>query len=302
MTPAGDKLRPSQSKEDIVIAVKRITGTPPSLWEFVNPVNMIRDMHKHRSLIRQFLWKEVIGRYKGTHLGLLWSLLNPLLSLAVYTLVFGVILKAKFDPASNLGTSEYALHLFCGIVLFNCFGVVASRAPLSIVDQPNLVKKVLFPLQILPVAILGGSLANAGFGLLILLGAMIILSGGISPSALLFPLTLIPLCALSLGTGWFLASLGVFIRDVGQAMGLVLQLLFFASPVIYPLSAAPAGFQWVLRLNPLTTILEEARHTLLLSQSLNWGWWFAVTAVSIFIMQFGYVWFMKSKRVFADLL
>jgi lipopolysaccharide transport system permease protein len=220
----------------------------------------------------------------------------------VYTLVFGVILKAKFDPASSVGTGEYALQLFCGIVLFNCFGGVASRAPLSIVDQPNLVKKVLFPLQVLPVSILGGSLANAGFGLLILLVALLVFSGGIPLTAIFFPLTLIPLCALSLGVGWFLASLGVFIRDVGQAMGLVLQLLFFASPVIYPLSAAPSGFQWVLRLNPLTTILEEARHTLLLSQPLNWGWWFFVTAVSIFIMQFGYVWFMKSKRVFADLL
>lgn len=285
-----------------MIAVKRITGTPPSLWEFVNPVKMIRDMHQHRNLIRQFLWKEVIGRYKGTHLGLLWSFLNPLLSLAVYTLVFGVILKAKFDPASNVGTGEYALHLFCGIILFNCFSVVASRAPLSIVDQPNLVKKVLFPLQILPVAILGGSLANAGFGLLILLGGLLLFSGFMPLTALFFPFTLIPLCALSLGVGWVLASLGVFIRDVGQAMGLLLQLLFFASPVIYPLSAAPEAFQWVLRLNPLTTILEEARHTLLMGQPLNWGWWFAVTAVSLLIMQFGYVWFMKSKRVFADLL
>ena len=285
-----------------MIAMKRITGTPPSSWEFANPVKMMRDMHQHRNLIRQFLWKEVIGRYKGTHLGLLWSLLNPLLSLAVYTLVFGVILKAKFDPASKIGTGEYALHLFCGIVLFNCFAAVASRAPLSIVDQPNLVKKVLFPLQILPVAILGGSLANAGFGLLILLVGLLLFSGSIPLTALLFPLILIPLCALSLAAGWVLASLGVFIRDVGQAMGLVLQLLFFASPVIYPLSAAPDAFQWVLRLNPLTTVLEEARHTLLLGQPLNWGWWFVVTVVSLIIMQFGYVWFMKSKRVFADLI
>lgn len=282
--------------------VKRITGASPSFWEFVNPIKMVRGMHGHRDLIRQFLWKEVIGRYKGTHLGLLWSLLNPLVSLVVYTVVFGVILKTRFDPASEIGTAQYALHLFCGIIVFNVFAGVASRAPFSVVDQPNLVKKVLFPLEILPVAILGGSLANAGFGLAILLVTLLLFSGVIPSTIILFPLTLIPLCALSLGAGWFLASLGVFIRDVGQAMGLALQLLFFASPVIYPLSAAPHGFQWILRLNPLTTILEEARRTLLMGQSIDWGWWCAVTVASLGIMQLGYIWFMKSKRVFSDLL
>jgi lipopolysaccharide transport system permease protein len=170
------------------------------------------------------------------------------------------------------------------------------------VDQPNLVKKVLFPLEIFPVAILGGSLANAGFGLCILMAGLIVFAGSIPSTAVLFPLTLIPLCALSLGVGWLLASLGVFIRDVGFAMGLMLQLLFFASPVIYPLSAAPDTFQWLLRLNPLTTILEEARHTLLLGKSIDWGPWWAVTLVSLGIMQFGYIWFMKSKRVISDLL
>ncbi len=282
--------------------VKRITGNPPSSWQFASPVTILRGVRKHRSVIKQFLWKEVIGRYKGTYLGLFWSLLNPLVSLAVYTLVFGVILKTKFDPASEVGTAAYALHLFCGIIVFNIFAGVASRAPFCVVDQPNLVKKVLFPLEILPIAILGGSLANAGFGLLILLATMLLYSGGIPATAFLFPLALLPLCALSLGAGWFLASLGVFIRDVGQAMGLVLQLLFFASPVIYPLSAAPQAFQWLLRLNPLTTILEESRHTLLMGQTLHWEWWCAIMIVSLGIMQFGYIWFMKSKRVFADLL
>lgn len=288
--------------EKMVTPLKHITGDPPSTWQFVSPVSIVRGAGKHRSVIKQFLWKEVIGRYKGTYLGLCWSLLNPLVSLAVYTIVFGVILKAQFDPAQQVGTATYALHLFCGIIVFNVFAGVAARAPFCVVDQPNLVKKVLFPLEILPIAILGGSLANAGFGLLILLATMLIYHGGLPSTALLFPLTLVPLCAVSLGAGWFLASLGVFIRDVGQAMGLVLQLLFFATPIIYPLSAAPEAFQWLLRLNPLTTVLEESRRTLLMGQSLQWEWWCAVTFVSLAIMQFGYVWFMKSKRVFADLL
>jgi len=290
----------SLPQEINVTSIKRITGEPPSWREFVNPFKMARGLRGRRDLIRQLLWKEVIGRYKGTYLGLLWSLLNPFVSLAVYTLVFGVILKAKFHPASEMGTVTYALNLFCGIIVFNVFAGVASAAPFCVVSQPNLVKKVLFPLEVLPVVLLGGSLANAGFGLSILFIAMLLCYGSMPLSAVLFPLTLLPLCALSLAAGWFLASLGVFLRDVGHAVGLALQLLFFASPVIYPLSAVPEAFQWVLRLNPLTTVVEEARNTLLLGQMIHWGWWCAVTAVSLVVMQLGYIWFMKSKRVFAD--
>jgi lipopolysaccharide transport system permease protein len=270
--------------------------------DFMNPVEMWRELARHRDLIRQFAWREVIGRYKGTYLGLLWSILNPLLMLVVYTLVFGVILKSSFGPASEGGTTDFALKLFCGIIVYNVFFVCASKAPQAILEQPNLVKKVVFPLEVLPVAILVAGVVNAGFGLAIFGAALIVLSPKISATVYLFPLVLVPLCALSLGVGWFLASIGVFIRDVGQAIVILLQLLFFASPVIYPLSAAPEIFQTLLRLNPLTTILEDSRRTLILGQPLEWGWWLAVTVASLVIMQLGYVWFMKSKRVFADIL
>jgi len=253
-------------------------------------------------MIKQFAWREVVGRYKGTYLGLVWSLLNPLLTLAVYTVVFGVVLKAKFGPAAEAGTAQFALALFCGIIIYNVFSVCVSKAPSAIYEQPNLVKKVVFPLEILPVAMLAASIVNAGFGLAILIPALLIFSPNLSSTIYMFPLVLLPLCALSLGVAWFLASIGVFIRDVGQAIVILLQLLFFASPVIYPLSAAPGVFQIILRLNPLTTILEDARRTLIWGQSIEWPWWFAVTIVSLIVMQSGYVWFMKSKRVFADII
>ncbi|MBI4962837.1 MAG: ABC transporter permease [Desulfomonile tiedjei] len=263
---------------------------------------MFHDLFSYRDMIRQFAWREVVGRYKGTYLGLFWSLLNPLLTLAVYTVVFGVILKARFGPAAEAGTGQFALALFCGIIIYNVFSVCASKAPSAIYENPSLVKKVVFPLEILPVAILLASIVNAGFGLAILIPTLLILSPEISSTIYMFPLVLLPLCALSLGVAWFLASLGVFVRDVGQAIVILLQLLFFASPVIYPLSAAPGMFRALLRLNPLTTILEDARRTLIWGQPIEWGWWFAVTIVSLVLMQLGYVWFMKSKRVFADII
>ena len=280
----------------------RITGVAPSSAEFINPMEMFRALFSYREMIRQFAWREVVGRYKGTYLGLLWSLLNPLLTLAVYTLVFGVILKAKFAPATEAGTTEFALTLFCGIIVYNVFSVCVSKAPSAIHEHPNLVKKVVFPLEILPVAMLAASVVNAGFGLAILFPTLLILAPKISPTMYMFPLVLLPLCALSLGVAWFLASIGVFIRDVGQAIVILLQLLFFISPVIYPLSAVPGMFQGLLRLNPLTTILEDARRALMGGQPIEWGWWIAVTVFSLILMQLGYVWFMKSKRVFADII
>lgn len=282
--------------------ITRITGAAPSSAEFANPLKMFRHLFSYRDMIRQFAWREVVGRYKGTYLGLLWSLLNPLLTLAVYTVVFGVILKAKFVPAAEAGTEQFALALFCGIIIYNVFSVCASKAPSAIYENPSLVKKVVFPLEILPVAMLAASIVNAGFGLAILIPALLILSPNVSSTIYMFPLVLLPLCALSLGVAWFLASIGVFIRDVGQAIVILLQLLFFVSPVLYPLSAAPGVFQTLLRLNPLTTILEDARRTLMWGQPIEWGWWLAVTIVSLVLMQLGYVWFMKSKRVFADII
>jgi lipopolysaccharide transport system permease protein len=285
-----------------VTQVTRITGIPPTFAEFISPVKMFRGLFRFRDMIMQFAWREVAGRYKGTYLGLVWSLLNPLLTLAVYTVVFGVVLKAKFGPAAEAGTSQFALALFCGIIIYNVFSVCVAKSPSAIHEHPNLVKKVVFPLEILPVAMLAASIVNAGFGLAILLPALLILSPNVSSTIYMFPLVLLPLCALSLGVAWFLASVGVFIRDVGQAIVILLQLLFFASPVLYPLSAAPGAFRVLLRLNPLTTILEDARRTLLWGQPIEWGWWLTVTIISLVLMQLGYVWFMKSKRVFADII
>lgn len=279
-----------------------ITADPPRVIEFINPVRMVFNLFSKRDLISKFTWRDVLGRYKGTYLGMIWSLLNPLMTLAVYTFVFGVILKAKFVSGSSGGYGAYALVLFTGIIVFNVFSVCISRAPLLIADKPNYVKRVVFPLEILPVAALGSSLISAGLGFIVLLPALVIFSSKISTTIHMFPFILLPLCALTLGIGWFLASFGVYIRDVEQVVTVLLQLLFFMSPVIYPLSAVPERFQLLARINPLTTILENARRTLVWGQSLEWRWWAVATVVSLLVMQFGYMWFMRTKRTFADVI
>lgn len=277
-----------------------ITSRPPDLLEFINPLKLLSDLLKHRELITLFAWREFEGRYKGTYLGLVWALLSPLLTLAVYSFVFNIVLGAKFESVEGAGRADFALTIFCGIVVYNIFAVSASKAPLSIAEKASFVKKVVFPLEILPVAALGASLLNAVLGLLMLIPALLIFSPTVSSTMYLFPLVLLPACAFSLGVSWFLGSLGVFVRDIGQAVAILLQLLFFATPVLYPLAAVPAFLQLPMRLNPLTTILEGARSTLILGQNIEWGWWALTTLASLGIMQFGYVWFMKTKRTFAD--
>jgi len=283
-------------------STKIITADPPRVIEFINPVKMVLNLSSRRDLIAKFAWRDVVGRYKGTYLGMIWSILNPLMTLAVYTFVFGVILRARFTTEASGGYGVYALVLFSGIIVFNVFSGCISKAALLVVGNPNYVKRVVFPLEILPVAALGSSLISAGLGLIVLIPALVIFSSKISSTIYLFPLTIMPLCALTLGLAWFLASIGVYIRDVGQVITVFIQLLFFVSPVIYPLSAVPERFHLLARINPLTTILENARRTLIWGQSLEWGWWAIVTTVSVAFMLLGYLWFMRTKRTFSDVI
>jgi len=279
-----------------------ITSDPPSFRENIDPIKMLKHIFSYSELIFQFTWFELVGRYKATFLGLLWSIINPLMTLAVYTLVFGYILKGRLLSTGGPIQVPYSLSLFCGIIVYNIFSGCISRAPQSIIRNRNYVKRVVFPLEILSVANLCASLIQAGISLLILIPGLIIFSPNFSPTIYMFPLVLLPLCALTLGTSWFLSSLGVFIRDVGQGINILLHLLFFLSPVVYSLSIVPSSYQSLARINLLVTILENARRTLVWGQSIEWKWWISITAVSLIIMQLGYLCFMRRKRKFPDFL
>ncbi len=277
-------------------------GKSEKLTTFLNPVTMARNLYRHRSLIKQFAWRDFVSRYKGSFLGVFWSFITPLMMLVVYAFVFSVIFKSKWNTHTDQSQIDFALTLFCGLTVFNIFAEAINRAPTLILSYPNYVKKVVFPLEILPVAALATSLLNAGVSLIILLPAQLIFNHTISKTILFFPLILAPLCAMILGVSWFLASLGVFIRDIGQPVGVLVTILLFVSGVFFPPTAVPKGFEFLIKLNPLAGILEESRGSLMWGLFPDWEWLFVAIIGSIIVMMLGYAWFMRTKKAFADVI
>ena len=268
----------------------------------LNPLHTFSNLYHHRNLIMLFAWRDFIGKYKGSFLGVIWSFVTPLMMLAVYAFVFSVVFKARWNPNSDSSSVDFALILFCGMTVFNIFGETINRAPTLILGYPNYVKKVVFPLEILPVAALVTGILNAGISLAILIPANLIFNFIVSKTIFLFPLILVPLVAFTVGLAWFLASLGVFIRDIGQPVGVIVTMLFFLCGVFFPLSALPEKYQFLMRFNPLTMVLEESRKTLMWGQFPDWTWLVIASLVSFVTMQMGYAWFMRSKRAFADVI
>lgn len=280
-----------------------ITAQRDSARQYANPVKMVRHLWQHRELIWQFTKREVLGRYKGSVLGLVWSFITPLLMLVIYTFVFSVIFKARWgNDLSDSSQTGFALTLFTGLIAFNVFSECISRAPGLIISNPNYVKKVVFPLEILPVSVLGSALIHSLFSIAILLAANLIFHGFMLWTIIFLPLMYLPLALLCLGLGWFLASLGVFIRDVGQLIGVALQVLFFMTPIFYPISALPENLRFVLYLNPLTFIINHFRRVILWGQMPDWGEFGLITVLTGLVCLLGYIWFMKSKKTFADVV
>jgi lipopolysaccharide transport system permease protein len=279
-----------------------ISSRPESAWQYANPLHMARNLWAYRDLLRQFTRREVLGRYKGSYLGILWSFLTPFLMLAVYTFVFSVVFGARWGNSPSESRVEFALTLFCGLIAFNVFSECISRAPELIVDNPNYVKKVVFPLEILPVSILGAALIHSLISLVILITGILVFMGTVSWTLAYLPLAYLTLVGLCLGLGWFLAALGVFIRDIGYMVEIAVQVLFFVTPIFFPISAVPPFFQPILLLNPLSAVVENFRRVIIWGQPPDWPWWGVATAVSTLLMVAGYTWFMKLKRAFADVV
>jgi len=281
---------------------KIISAQKDSARQYANPIKMARNLWAHRELIGQFTKRRVLERYKGSYLGLLWTFATPLAMLVVYTFVFSVIFKARWEGAVTGSHAEFALALFAGLIAFNIFSESTLAAPSLIINNPNYVKKVIFPLEILPISALGAAVVNSLFGLVILLVGELLITGRIPWTLVFLPLIYVPLILLCLGLSWFLASLGVFIRDIGHLLTVVVQMLFFLTPIFYPISAVPPAFQVILYLNPLTFVVNHFRRVALLAQIPDWGEFLIVTAVMSGVCLVGYTWFMKSKKTFADVV
>ncbi len=267
----------------------------------LHPLAVLQSLLLHRGIIRQFVKREVTGRYKGSFLGLLWSFITPLLMLVIYTFVFGVVFKSRWR-SEHTGTMEFAVVMFAGIVVYGLIAECLQRAPLLVVGNPNFVKKVVFPLEILPWVTIGAALFHAAIAFSILIGAIVLWQGYVPMTVLLVPVILLPFVLLTAGLIWLLASLGVYLRDLGQIMGIVTAFLLFMAPVFYPLSSVPETMRVFLYLNPVTFIVEQIRNAAIWGEAVDWRGWLIYLLISYLVAWAGLSWFQKTRKGFADVL
>jgi lipopolysaccharide transport system permease protein len=256
----------------------------------------------YRHLIGELTKREVLGRYRGSLIGLAWSILNPLLMLCVYTFVFGVVFMARWGNVPVESKAQFSLLLFVGQVTHAMFAECANRAPSLVLANPNFVKKVVFPLEILPVVQIGTSLFHLGASIVVLLAAMLLLGVPLHWTALMLPLVFAPLVVGTLGLSWFLASLGVFLRDIGQTVGIATTILLFLSPVFYPASALPERFRFLFALNPLTVVIEQAREVVVWGHAPAWIDLGVYSIAALACAAAGFWWFQRTRRGFADVI
>jgi lipopolysaccharide transport system permease protein len=263
--------------------------------------SLAKSVWHNRQLIFQMARREVVGRYKGSVLGLAWSFFNPVFMLSVYTFVFSEIFKSRWAGAGESKT-QFAVLLFVGMIVQGLFSEVLNRAPSLIVSNVNYVKKVVFPIEILPIVAMGAALFHSLISLSVLLVAFVIFNGYLQWTAVFAPLVLLPLIILIVGFAWMLASLGVFLRDVGQTITIITTVLMFLSPVFYPVSAVPERFRVWIMANPLTFIIEQAREVLIWGHFPDWTGLGIYTLAAVAVAWAGYAWFQKTKKGFADVL
>jgi len=284
--------------------------SPLTTHQAINPhaaqptslVALGESLWRNRQLIAQMTRREVMGRYKGSVMGLAWSFFNPVFMLVVYTFVFSVIFKSRWGVGGEESKTQFAVVLFVGMIVHGLFAEVLNRAPGLILSNVNYVKKVVFPLEILPVIAMGATLFHSLISLSVLLIAFVMFNGYLHWTAMFTPLVLLPLVILTLGLAWMLASLGVFLRDVGQTIGIITTVLMFLSPVFYPMTAVPERFRPFIMANPLTFIIEQAREVLIWGRLPNWTGLGGYTLVAAAIAWAGYAWFQKTRKGFTDVL
>ncbi len=258
-------------------------------------------MIANQELLRTLVVRDVLGRYRGSTFGLLWSFFNPILMLAVFTFVFSVVFQARWGEGSGSKT-EFAMALFAGLIAFNFFSECMTRAPTLILSNVGYVKKVVFPLEILPVVAAGSALFHllVNFIVWIVFHTLLIKMPPIT--ILLAPIVMLPLFTVVLGLSWLLASLGVFLRDVNQVIGVFVLVLLYLSPIFYPISAMPAAYRPYMQASPLTSTVEQLRHVMMWGRGIDWFDWLGSMAIALVVAAFGYAWFQKTRRGFADVL
>jgi lipopolysaccharide transport system permease protein len=261
-----------------------------------------RALWVNRELWWRLTEREVLGRYRGSILGVAWSFLNPLAMLAVYTFVFSQVFKARWGDLEQAGPLGFAVNLFAGLIVFNLFAECINRAPVLVLVNPNYVKKVIFPLEILA----GVAVGSAGFHALTSLAVLVIFElmafHSLPLTFLWLPLVWVPLVLGCLALTWLLSALGVFLRDIGQVVGVVVSMLMFLSPIFFPVSALPLRWQPVLALNPLAHVIEQTRQVVVAGKPPEAGYLIGGTLLAMLACELSFRSFQKAKRAFADVM
>lgn len=266
-----------------------------------SPKEMVASIWRNWELITTLVNREVLGRYRGSVMGVLWSFFNPVFMLTIYTFVFSVVFKARWNEGSDSKT-EFALVLFAGLIIFNLVSECINKSPVLILANVNYVKKVIFPLEILPVISLGAALFHTLISLVVWLLAYSIFFGIPHLTVLLAPLVIFPLLFFILGVSWILAALGVYVRDISQFVGMAMTVLMFLSPIFYPITAIPEKYRFFIELNPISPAIEQIREVLFFGVIPDIRAWLIYFSASLIVAFLGFIWFQKTRKGFADVL
>jgi len=255
----------------------------------------------YKSLIFQMVRRDILSRYRGSMLGVVWSFLTPLSMLLIYVLFFQVILKTRWSIGEG-DTANFAVILFSGLVIHSIFADVLSRSPTAISSNPNYVKKIVFPLELLPFVGTITALVHGLISVMVLLLVILVTERSIPLSILWIPLILLPFVLFLFGMSWFLAAIGVFFRDINQITGPVITALLFLSPIFYPVSSLPHWMAGIIYLNPLTLIVQQMRVVLIFSDAPDFGALLLYSVLATAVMMSGLKFFIWVRKSFADVL
>ena len=263
--------------------------------------NPFGSLLRHRALAWELTKRDVLGRYRGASFGLVWSLASPFLLLCIYTFAFGTVMGGRW-PQAQSGQSHYSLILFAGLIVHGFFAECLTRSPGLVVNNPNFVKRVIFPLDLLPWPMVFSALFHMAMNVVVFLALRWAMDGAFSWTIVLLPLVVLPLVPLGLGVSWFLSSLSVYVRDVQQVVGVASMAFLFLSSAMMPLDSVPPSYRWVFAWNPLSLIIDQARNVMLWEAMPDWTALGAYLVCALVFMVLAHRWFVATQKGFADVL
>lgn len=257
-------------------------------------LKVFKNLYNYRELLKTNVKKEIRGKYKNSFLGVLWSFLNPLLQILVYAIVFQMILK---NPQEN-----YAIFICCGLIPWTFFSSAITRAAFTMVENGNIIKKVYFPREILPISIVTSEAVNFLISTIIIIAFVVFGGLGISKYIIFYPIVLLAQYILLIAIALIVSSISVYVRDLQHLIGVAMQLLFYATPIVYSAEAIPENFKWILNINPMTYIINSYRDIFYNQTMIDIVPLLILIAVSIVACVIGYIIFNKLQKGFAEQL